>query len=204
MPQFSQAEKEKINEQLLIVAKQLFSSKGIKKTSLEELTSTVGIAKSSFYVFYESKEALYLELLDQEGPGIEESVWGVVNQKTSIQEKIKAYLHEMVHELDSNPLMKRLQTHPEELQIVARKVTPEFLQKKTERNVLPLLRFIDQQKEAGELIEEDSSVIMGFMRAAMTISWHKKDIGTDLYSKVENMMFDAVSSYLVTPKSLKE
>ncbi|MCQ6268619.1 TetR/AcrR family transcriptional regulator [Fictibacillus sp. WQ 8-8] len=204
MPQFSQTEKEKINEQLIVIAKQLFSSKGIKKTSLEDLTSVVGIAKSSFYVFFESKEALYLELLDQEGPGIEERVWEAVNQKSSIEDKIKTYLHEMTRELDDNPLMKRLQTHPDELQSIARKVTPEFLQKKTERNVLPLLHFINEQKEAGELIDKDSEVILRLMRAAMTISLHKKDIGIDLYPKIQDMMFEAVSSYITKRKPQEE
>ena len=196
MPQFSETEKEQIHNQLLTVAKQLFSAKGIKKTSLEELTSAVGIAKSSFYVFFESKEMLYLELLEQEGPGIEKRVWGAINQKSSIKDKIKTYLHEMTRELADNPLMKRLQTYPDELQIIARKVTPEFLQKKIERNVLPLLDFIKKQKEAGELIEEDTEVIMRLMRAAMTISMHKEDIGIDFYPKVQDMMFEAVSSYI--------
>ena len=56
----------------IIVARQLFVTKGLKKTSLEELTSSVGIVKSSFYTFFESKESLYLELLELEARGMEE------------------------------------------------------------------------------------------------------------------------------------
>ncbi|MGU9074110.1 TetR/AcrR family transcriptional regulator, partial [Clostridium perfringens] len=36
-----------------------FIDKGFKSTSLEDITSSVGIAKSSFYIFFESKEMLY-------------------------------------------------------------------------------------------------------------------------------------------------
>lgn len=204
MPQFSSTEKETIKEQLLQIAKQMFAAKGIRKTSLDELTSAVGIAKSSFYVFFESKEVLYLELLDQEGPGIEERVWKAVNQKNSIRDKIKTYMHEMIRELDKNPLMKRLQTHPEELQLVARKVTPEFLRKKTERNVPPLLDFLSKHQKTGEIIQEDPVAILSMMRAAMTINRHKEDIGIDVYSKVQEMSFDAVSNYLTATNTLKE
>jgi AcrR family transcriptional regulator len=204
MPQFTPIEKETIKEQLLHVAKQMFTTKGIKKTSLDDLTSAVGIAKSSFYVFFESKEVLYLELLDQDGPGMEERVWKAVHQKSSIRNKIKTYLHEMTRELDKNPLMKRLQTHPEELQLVARKVTPEFLQKKTERNVFPLLNFLSKHQKTGEIIQEDASVLLSLMRAAMTINRHKEDIGIDLYPKVQEMMFDAISNYLTTTKKQQE
>jgi AcrR family transcriptional regulator len=204
MPQFTPIEKETIKEQLLHVAKQMFTTKGVKKTSLDDLTSAVGIAKSSFYVFFESKEVLYLELLDQEGPGMEERVWKAVHQKSSIRDKIKTYLHEMTRELDGNPLMKRLQTHPEELQSVARKVTPEFLQKKTERNVFPLLDFLSKHQKTGEIIQEDPSVLLSMLRAAMTINRHKEDIGIDVYPKVQEMMFDATSNYLTTTKKQQE
>ena len=37
-------------------------SEGIAKTSLDALTSDAGISKSSFYKFYASKEALFLEI----------------------------------------------------------------------------------------------------------------------------------------------
>ena len=35
---------------------------GVKKTSLDALTADAGISKSSFYKFYESKEALFLSV----------------------------------------------------------------------------------------------------------------------------------------------
>ena len=56
-------------EQRSIISQQLFSSAcqfaltaGVRKTSLEMLTAEAGISKSSFYKFYESKEALFLRV----------------------------------------------------------------------------------------------------------------------------------------------
>ena len=56
-------------EQRSIISPQLFSSAcrfaltaGVRKTSLEMLTAEAGISKSSFYKFYESKEALFLRV----------------------------------------------------------------------------------------------------------------------------------------------
>ena len=55
------------NEQRDAIRQQLFDSAcrharltGVKKTSLDALTADAGIAKSSFYKFYESKEQLFL------------------------------------------------------------------------------------------------------------------------------------------------
>ncbi|WP_218017031.1 TetR family transcriptional regulator [Halalkalibacter krulwichiae] len=46
----------------------------LRVTSLENITSSVGIAKSTFYVFFKSKEMLYMELLANEGEQIEMQV----------------------------------------------------------------------------------------------------------------------------------
>lgn len=71
MAKFTELEKEKIRKELLKVSYRFFIDKGFKSTSLEDITSSVGIAKSSFYIFFESKEMLYMELLAHEGEQIE-------------------------------------------------------------------------------------------------------------------------------------
>ena len=60
---FSEEERSQITEQLLDTATHLFSTQGLRKTSLEELTAPAGIAKSSLYAFFDSKEDLYFEAM---------------------------------------------------------------------------------------------------------------------------------------------
>ncbi|HCK1453924.1 TPA: helix-turn-helix transcriptional regulator, partial [Escherichia coli] len=91
---FTELEKEKIREELLKVAYRFFVDKGFKNTSLEDITSSVGIAKSSFYIFFESKEILYMELLAHEGEQIEKQVWPKVIAAKDIRSAIKIYLNE--------------------------------------------------------------------------------------------------------------
>ncbi|NJM06002.1 TetR/AcrR family transcriptional regulator [Candidatus Gracilibacteria bacterium] len=74
MPTFSDNERIHIRAALINTAGRLFVQQGLKKTSLEELTAAVGIAKSSFYSFFTSKEELYLELLMLERPAAEASL----------------------------------------------------------------------------------------------------------------------------------
>ena len=38
---------------------------GIRKTNVEDLTSAAGISKGAFYLFFDSKEALFFEILGQ-------------------------------------------------------------------------------------------------------------------------------------------
>lgn len=52
---------------------------GMKKTSVEQLTRAVGIAKGSFYKFYESKEMLFFAVLE----GIHSELFGVADRVMS-------------------------------------------------------------------------------------------------------------------------
>ncbi|MGB9202198.1 TetR/AcrR family transcriptional regulator, partial [Methanobacterium sp.] len=63
---FTDKEKEIIRKTLISQGKILFSKYGLKKTSITELTNIAGIAQGTFYNFFESKEELYFEILEQE------------------------------------------------------------------------------------------------------------------------------------------
>ncbi|WP_179281411.1 TetR/AcrR family transcriptional regulator [Paenibacillus sp. XY044] len=205
MPQFSLAEKEKLRQDLIDAGKKLFAAQGLKKTSLEQLTAATGIAKSTFYAFYESKEAMYLDLLELESTGMEERVWAAVEKQSGAYSGIMAYLRQMVLELKTNPLTKKLITHPQEMELLRRRVNPEFIGRKLQRNVVPLMSYIEQQQEKGEIINKGPAVIAGMMRAAMLIEVHKKEFDEHLYTEIEDMMFHAVASAItIPPKSIKE
>ena len=57
---FSEHEKETIRTQMREKGKKLFEKHGLKKTSVDEVTEAVGISKGSFYLFYGSKEELFV------------------------------------------------------------------------------------------------------------------------------------------------
>ncbi|UYO06201.1 MULTISPECIES: TetR/AcrR family transcriptional regulator [Paenibacillus] len=205
LPQFSPAEKEKLRQDLIDAGKKLFAAQGLKKTSLEQLTAATGIAKSTFYAFYDSKEAMYLDLLELESAGMEERVWAAVEKQSDAYNGIIAYLRQMVLELKTNPLTKKLIMHPQEMELLRRRVPPEFIERKLQRNVIPLMNYIEQQQIKGEIINKDSGVIVGMMRAAMLIEVHKQEFDEKLYAEIEEIMFHAVASALtISPVSTKE
>lgn len=196
MPKFTEAEKERIRLEMMRTAHQCFIAKGLKNTSIEDITSSVSIAKSSFYIFFESKEMLYLELLAFEGEEIERRVWPKVEQEKDICGAIKAYLHAMASELETNVLTQRLITNLEEYKVVVRKVNPEYSATKTLRSIVPLMEFIKNNKASKKLIHEDIEVIAGVIRAALAIIIHKKDVGEKIYPKVQEILFNAVANEL--------
>ena len=60
---FTEREKENIKRRLRKACKQSWTQYGYKKTSVDDLCKQAGISKGAFYLFFESKEALFCEVL---------------------------------------------------------------------------------------------------------------------------------------------
>ena len=60
---FSEREKVNIRKRLTLICKQSWTQYGYKKTSVDEICKQAGISKGAFYLFFESKEALFCEVL---------------------------------------------------------------------------------------------------------------------------------------------
>lgn len=62
---FTEHEKDVIRERLIAVGDRLFSAHGLQKTRIGEITAAAKISTGAFYLFYASKEALFLDVLEQ-------------------------------------------------------------------------------------------------------------------------------------------
>jgi AcrR family transcriptional regulator len=62
---FTEHERELIGKQLLKQGYRLFSTYGLKKTNVAEIAKAAGISKGAFYIFYDSKEALFMDVIEE-------------------------------------------------------------------------------------------------------------------------------------------
>ena len=195
-PTFTKIERDRIREQLLETGRELFPQYGLKKTSLDDLTQPVGIAKSSFYSFFESKEALYMEILMEMREEVKERVVGAsLEADEGARAAIARFLRAAIHEIENNPLTWRLVAHPEELRLLARKIAPEQMKANIEASTLPILSFIREAQARGEVVPGDPEVLASVIRSVTMLTLHKKDIG-NTYPKVLEMMIELVADGL--------
>ena len=112
-PPFSTEDRARITEQLLETGRRLFTTQGLRKTSLDELVAPAGIAKTSFYAFFDSKEALYLELMLRQAPQLHRQLAAVLDQAENARAALSGFLRTTLRMLEDNLLYHRLITHPE-------------------------------------------------------------------------------------------
>jgi AcrR family transcriptional regulator len=77
---FSEREKELIHTRLLEQGYKLFSVYGLRKTNIEEIARAAGISKGAFYSFYESKEALFMDVIEDAEKRVRLEILAVIDQ----------------------------------------------------------------------------------------------------------------------------
>ncbi|MFI6574190.1 TetR/AcrR family transcriptional regulator [Nocardiopsis sp. NPDC050513] len=203
-PAFSAEEKARITEILLESGRDLFTTRGLRKTSLEELVAPAGIAKSSFYVFFGSKEALYLELMRRQTADVRRRLvdGALLTSPHDTREALRRFLSATVRELTTNPLYGRLMSHPEEMEMVARKVTPEAVAITSEDNpATALTSFVTARRDEGAVIDADVPVILGALQSVLMFPTYRHHLADpDRADEVLDLLVDAVATALTSRK----
>ena len=131
MPKFSDAEKEFIRQKLMQEGERLFVSFGIKKVSIDEIVQATGIAKGSFYSFYQSKEHLYMDIAGNLQMRMWQEMDEFLNENRSLppRELCKQCFLWMFDELQRYPMLK--QANGETADYLYRKLPREVIEAHT-------------------------------------------------------------------------
>ena len=76
---FTEEEMTKLRHELMLAGIRLSRELGLQRMSVEKITSAVGIAKGSFYIFFDSKEDFILEIADYANRETEKMLLAAVN-----------------------------------------------------------------------------------------------------------------------------
>ena len=76
---FTEEEMTKLRHELMLAGIRLSRELGLQRMSVEKITSAVGIAKGSFYIFFDSKENFILEIADYANRETEKMLLAALN-----------------------------------------------------------------------------------------------------------------------------
>ncbi len=192
---FSEKEKEVIRQQLREKSKRLFEQHGLRKTSVDEITAAVGISKGAFYQFYESKEELFLELMEQMETQLRESVLEYALQpKENAHQHMRRILTSFLVSYDAYPLLKNFDES--DFDYLQRKLPAERLQAHINRDSKFFDSLIKKVKREGIPLKVPPRVAMNLILSLFLISLHRRDFGEDAYAENMRILTDLVAGYL--------
>ena len=194
---FSPQERDRISDTIIAEARALIPVLGLRKLPIETLTAKAGISKGAFYGFFDSKEALYAEILMREGPGIAERVIAPLHDPSlSTHDAFATFLRRLMAEYETNPVFKRLIEHPDELAAVQRRLGPEHLAAKAELGFKPLLAFLTHARERGDLAHGDVDAVLGAVVTLTHLVLHRHAPGLGDWPATRDLLIDLVAKGL--------
>lgn len=102
-------------KEIMHIAAQLFSEKGYHDVTMDEIAERVGVAKGTIYLYFKSKENLYLEILEDRYKAIESLLEKEIAKSDTAPKKLRKVLKIIFgfyrQNLDVLRILSRDETH---------------------------------------------------------------------------------------------
>jgi len=193
---FSEREKVLIRARLLENGRKAFTAYGLRKTNIEDLTQAIGISKGAFYLFYDSKEALFMDVIEEAERNFRQQILAEIAQPgDSPRARLKRVFLTAFSLWKSAPML-RMVTRAE-YGLLLDKMPPEKIQEhlQGDREFVDVL--IRRCSEAGIPIVARGDQVAGLMNAIFFVSLHEEDFGPDTYSGTIELLLDLIAAYCV-------
>lgn len=193
---FSESEKETLRAQLREKGKKLFEKQGLRKTSVDELTEAVGISKGAFYLFYDSKEELFLEILEELEKDFRAQIFEIsTSHREGARQLLARLLKSALLTWDRYPLLKNFGMA--EYEYLARKVAPERIESHANRDEEFVNDFIKKIKREGITVKAAPRLVSNLMKSLFFVSLHRDDLGERAYEETMGVLAELVAAYMV-------
>jgi AcrR family transcriptional regulator len=172
---FTEDEKGLIGQRLLEQGYKQFSAYGLRKATVEELASAAGISKGAFYLFYDSKEALFMGVIEQTvEKRFRQDLLAMVDVPgPSPRARLLAILQKAFALFKTIPLLRYFTSSDYDL--LFRRVPPEKLQQHRAGDQAFIEELVDHCRKAGIPVRAQPEDIGDLLYALLLSAVHEDD-----------------------------
>jgi AcrR family transcriptional regulator len=198
-------ERERIEARLLETGRRLFERQGLRKTNVAELAAAAGIGKGSFYLFYPSKEALFMAISDR----FEQQLKSAFTAELDAMRKrgadtltlLRRYFALHFEAFERHPFLALL-TDRAELEPLLMRVGPERFAAERERDAIFFAELIATWQREGLVDPDlDPRAISALSRAVLALIHGRELIGDDDWPGMVELIIDAWATRLARPEA---
>lgn len=186
---YSEKERQFIIKRLKEVANDCLCLYGVKKTTVDEIVKRVNIPKGTFYLFYESKELLLFDVIND----LHESIQSDFIHEVSALEgrlttdKITNILCNLIKKLDETCLLQIMTNG--DMELLMRKLPDKVVEEHLshdDNSMEQFLRFIPNAES------KNIKVFSGALRGVFLTMLHKREIGEDVFDEALKIMIHGI------------
>ncbi|MGZ3618335.1 MAG: TetR/AcrR family transcriptional regulator [Ktedonobacteraceae bacterium] len=173
---FTEHEKDLISKRLIEQGYKLFSVYGLKKTSIEEIAQAAGISKGAFYLFYESKEALFMDVAELAEQHFRQEILAAVDLPgPSSRARLYAILKKAFSLMKTIPILQFLTGSDYDL--IFRRTAPEKFQEHLANDRVFIDELVAHCQKVGISIQAKPDEIITLLYPLVLSILHEDDYG---------------------------
>ncbi|ELZ22274.1 transcriptional regulator [Halosimplex carlsbadense 2-9-1] len=176
MRKFSDEERERIQVELIQTAQELLVTYGPAKTTVKDITDPVGIAKPTFYQFFDAKSDLYVEIFKQELDEFAKTLRSELEGVDDPRERLERFFRCYIEFGEENEFIQQVflrQDYRDVLGDISSDQIAEIERKEMEA-LIPPIQDIQSQSE-GPISEMEPVTVLGLMGSSLGLLILHKD-----------------------------
>ncbi len=191
---FTEEERKQISQRLLEAGQKQFTAYGLKKSNVEELAAAAGISKGAFYLFYESKEALLMDLMEQAEVRYRQEVLAVVDSPgLSARDRLYTILKTAFTLWKTFPILQLFARS--DYALLSRQIPLEKLQQHLMSDQRFVQELITRCRDAGIPIVATAEQLTGFFYIILFATLHESDLGSDSFYGALDLLLQLITAF---------
>ena len=191
---FTEYERELIGKRLLEQGYKQFSSFGLRKTNVEELAEAAGISKGAFYIFYESKEALFMDVVELAEKQFRQELLATVDLPgPSPRARLLAVLKKAFTLWKTIPILQFFTSSDYDL--LYRRVPAEKFQEHMASDQVFIKELIARCKSVDIPIQAEAEEVSGLFYALLLTTLHENDFGSNSLHGAIDVLLEFVAAF---------
>lgn len=200
---FSDADRERIRQRLRDAGRESFATLGLRRTAVDDLVRAAGISKGAFYLFYDSKEELLQEILEESVGTLYTTVLErVLGPGMTPRQSLRDLLRFTISARQADPLLRRIT--PEEMELLSRRIAPERAEQLRQADLTAVTRWLYHWRARGVALAFDTAILTGVMRLLVHASQHETEIGPQVYPRALESVVDSFVGSAVAEAATRE
>ncbi len=191
---FSVREKEMIGARLLEQGYKLFSAYGLKKTNVEEIAIAAGISKGAFYRFYDSKEALFMEVIEQVEKRVRQQILAVIDLPgPSPRARLYAVFKEALALFKALPILQFFTGS--DFDLLFRRIPAEKLQEHLSNDRTFFEELITHCQNSGIVFRVPSDQVVGLLYQLVLAFLHEDTLVVNNFSGSMDLLLELTAAF---------
>ncbi len=191
---FTEHEKDLIRKRLLKEGYKQFSAYGLKKTNIEELAQAARISKGAFYLFYESKEALFMDVAEVAEQRYRQEILATIDLPGPSQRaRLQAVFQKAFSLLKTIPVLQLFTGS--DFDLLFRKIPAEKLQEHLTSDQMFFKKLVTHCQNAGILIRVQPEEISRLLYPLVLASLHEDDMNLDNFNDSIDLLLGLIAAF---------